>query len=265
MEGESGSQKPLDPPAMTPAPIGPSPWARLRQRLKARRWRRLGAEFVVVFAGVTLSLLADDWREARSRRAAETGALRLIVADLEADSLQLAELVAPLPGQDSAAEWFTRNWRTSPAVEATQRALRTFQAAAQYNPKRSSFVGLREGPGIGIIRNDSIRNGIVLYFEQTQADVQQWVAFHWSEREALWDVLWPHLRMPPGRLAGAMLPSADVPPILVTPWSALSQDLRVYNQVGQVGVAANVAAKSIRAALASNALLKLWIAGDTSM
>ena len=38
---------------------------------KSIPWSRLGAEFVVIFVGVTLLLLADDWRQDRESRAAE--------------------------------------------------------------------------------------------------------------------------------------------------------------------------------------------------
>jgi hypothetical protein len=105
---------------------------------------------------------------------------------------------------------------------------------------------------------------VVFYFEQTQAEVQQWVGFHWTERESLWDVLWPHLKMPPGKNIGGMLPSVDDPPDLVTPWRTLTDNFRVYNQIGQVGVAANVAIRSLNTALNVNAALRRRIELEVS-
>ena len=44
------------------------------------------AEFIAIFAGVTLSLFADDWRQARNDGRDEVTALELIHADLVQDS-----------------------------------------------------------------------------------------------------------------------------------------------------------------------------------
>lgn len=52
-------------------------------------WRRPLAEFLAIFAGVSLSLLADDWRDHRADARAGVAALHLIAADLVRDSTEI--------------------------------------------------------------------------------------------------------------------------------------------------------------------------------
>jgi hypothetical protein len=214
---------------------------------------------LVIFAGVTFSLLADDWRDRRNAHAAEGDALRQILVDLEADSAQLRRVVEPLPSHDAHAEWLTSRWNTRMAVDSVQEALRAFQVAYPYQMQRAAFTSLRDGLGLALITDDRLRHAIVKYFEETQVQVNQWVEVHWSEREVLWDVLWPYVQMPPGRNMGSMLPSADLPPRLLVPWQQFSQDYRAYNQLGQVGVSANVAVQAIDRARTENRELRARI------
>ena len=66
-------------------------------------WFRVGVEFLVIFAGITLSLLADDWRQERGERALEDIALREIAADLAADMSELEGLQRSSARHDSEA------------------------------------------------------------------------------------------------------------------------------------------------------------------
>ena len=61
----------------------------------ARALGRYGPELIVVFVGVWLSLLAEDWRQNRVDSAPELASLRRIAADLGAhlDDLR-SELLA---------------------------------------------------------------------------------------------------------------------------------------------------------------------------
>jgi hypothetical protein len=218
---------------------------------------RLFSEFVVVFAGVALALLAEDWRDSRKTDAAAAEALRLILADLQSDSIQLAAVLEPLPAHDQAAEWLTRHWSDSGTPsDSIEPRLQSFIPAWQYQPQRTAFISLRDGAGIGIISSNELRQSLVRYFEQTQVEVEQWLAFHWAEREVLWEFLWPHVRMPPGQTAGSMLPSTDDPPRLLTRWPGLIAYPEGYNQFGQVGVSANLAVVALREALQENSRLR---------
>jgi hypothetical protein len=230
----------------------------VRRRLRDRfSFGKLFVEFLIVFAGVTLSLLAEDWRDGRRVDATANQALRLILADLRSDSARLAVVLEPLPAQDQAAEWLTRHWTDqSTPVDSVESRLMAFLPAWPYQPQRTAFISLRDGAGMGVIGNDDLRQAIVRYFEETQVEVQQWVDFHWSEREVLWEILWPHVRMPPGKNSGSMLPSNGDPPKLLTAWPTLIAKADGYNQIGQVGVSANLAVVALREALAANGRLR---------
>lgn len=53
-------------------------------------WTRIVAEFFLIFAGITLSLLADDWRQGLADGVEERSLLVSLAADLRADSTELA-------------------------------------------------------------------------------------------------------------------------------------------------------------------------------
>ena len=59
------------------------------KRSFARALGRYGPELIVVFVGVWLSLLAEDWRQNRVDAATEIASLRRIAADLGADLADL--------------------------------------------------------------------------------------------------------------------------------------------------------------------------------
>jgi len=68
-------------------------------------WIRLLAEFAVIFMGITLSLLADDWRQSRSDLEDERRALQALLVDLAGDSVVLGELQSQAVTHDRAAMW----------------------------------------------------------------------------------------------------------------------------------------------------------------
>ena len=52
-------------------------------------WKKIVAEFLAIFTGVVLGLLANNWRQTRQDRVQESFALQEIVSDLQADSAEL--------------------------------------------------------------------------------------------------------------------------------------------------------------------------------
>ena len=72
--------------------------------------QRAAVEFLVIFAGVTLGLLADDWRQERQESLEAQRALLLLEDDLVRDSAELAGSRGVLRGHSAATAWIQRNW-----------------------------------------------------------------------------------------------------------------------------------------------------------
>lgn len=136
--------------------------------------RRLLAEFLAIFAGVVLGLLADDWRQARVDRADGADALRLIAADLASDSAELAGRLDAVRADVEAASWLTRSWdRADAPADSTERALNRFYLTAYYQPSNATYESLKSGDRLHIIRDDGLRSRIVHYFQNRETLVAQ--------------------------------------------------------------------------------------------
>jgi len=217
-------------------------------------WRRFFAEFLVIFVGVSLSLLADDWRSTRMEAREEREAKALLLEDLTDDARQLQRVAQDLPAQDSAAAWLSAHWANpSLSGDSVELRLTALLPLERYRPLRAAFLSLQAGSGIGLIGESGLRRDLVRYFEATQTDVAERTLTLWTHRENLWKDLWGYVVMPPGATSASMLPSADEPPSLAVPLGDILRDRMVLNRIGQVGVSANLAYQAINEALERNA------------
>jgi hypothetical protein len=72
---------------------GPAPKREGSMTDSPRLWRRGLVEFIAIFLGVTLSFLAEDWRETLRDRAEADRVLAGLVADLESDQSGLRDKI----------------------------------------------------------------------------------------------------------------------------------------------------------------------------
>jgi len=127
------------------------------------------AEFLVIFIGITLSLMADDWRQSQEERRREKSALTEMLADLHTDSLDLATMLRSAQRWDQAAVWVGRNAENRELPEDSVRAgLRPLFFTSLYQPMRSAYTGLRSSGQLWLIRDEDIRRLVVDYYEVSQ-------------------------------------------------------------------------------------------------
>jgi hypothetical protein len=132
-------------------------------------WKRALTEFLVIFIGITLSLMADDWRQSQEEKRRERSALTEMMADLQTDSLDLETMLRSARRWDAAAVWVLRNVDRRDVPEDSVRAgLRPFFFTALYQPIRSAYTGLRSSGQLWLIRDESIRRLVVDYYEVSQ-------------------------------------------------------------------------------------------------
>ena len=136
-------------------------------------WARAGAEFIAILAGVTLALLADDWREYRNDREEERVALQEIIQDLVADSAALDEMLQLAQGQTEAAFWAQGNFGEDLPPDSALQGIRPLGFLAFYQPAKSGYVGLRDSGRLALVLNGDLRRRIVTYYESTQTYIQQ--------------------------------------------------------------------------------------------
>ncbi len=134
-------------------------------------WKKIGAEFLAIFAGVVLGLLANSWRQTRQDRVQESFALHEMVADLQADSAELAAVDQRARQWDSAGLWVARHRGVAVPGDSAVTAVGPLFHIYVYRPQRAAYVGLRDAAELGLVRDRALRRQVVDYFETQQAYV----------------------------------------------------------------------------------------------
>lgn len=132
-------------------------------------WLRLLAEFGVIFLGISLSLMADDWRQSKVDRETERRSLQELLADLEADSANLETLRDAMAQQDVDAVWvYSGLGKAEVDVDSALVRIRWLHNSISFEAPSAAYVGIRSTGQLGLIRNDKIRREIVDYYEESQ-------------------------------------------------------------------------------------------------
>lgn len=224
-----------------------------------RRWRRPLIEFATIFAGVTLSLLADDWRDRRNDGRYEEAALHLIRADLVRDTAELRFALSPAIGHERSTYWLVSRWDDASAPEdSIQVALTRFLHYNSYQFQSAAYRGLRDGDRLSLISNDSLRTQIVEYFEGSQVDVEQLLVALLQERDKVIDRMAPFVRFPVPRDRDTGWPTSG-PLRLMAPWDTIRSDNRLANQISVTGAVATLARRLGNEALVRNEALRTAI------
>ena len=204
-------------------------------------WARILAEFVAIFAGVTLSLLADEWREDRQDRAREHEVLQDIVADLKRDSIELAVMSARMVEWDEAAVWVNTHADLPRVREDSAMAhLKVIGQIPFYQPVSSAYSGLRDAGLLYLIEDSQLRNRIVNYFEVQQPFMNQFFAVTHAGWRRWYIITAGHIDwvVPPGSNSiWATLENGEL-----QSWQAFVEDPVVMNHVDWAGlIGANTA------------------------
>jgi len=199
------------------------------------------AEFVAIFAGVTLSLVADDWRTHRIDAADERSALELIHRDLVADSAELAFALRHPVRHERAGLWLREHW-DSPDIrtDTIGLVLRPYLFANSYQLQRAAFTSLKESDRLTLIRNDTLRVAVIQYYEEAQINADQFLTGFGDEREETLKSLSRYIRWPEPRDSLQAWPVSG-PMELMVPWDSVRRDNELYNRIASNGAIARLA------------------------
>ena len=214
-------------------------------------WARMGAEFLVVFLGVTLSFIADDWRESRQDKRAEQAALTELSADLQADSVELQAILERMTTWDRSALWLLQRLGDlnveSDSVMARIRDLVHYDI---YQSVSSAYVGLKDGGQMALIRDQSLRRSLVDYYEVDQPYMVHFDGRSARDYDAFRDVVSEHLALTVSGLDESLWP---VPPMrFLTSWLAFGADGRTRAALEDTGVGASNWSQRIADVLRAN-------------
>lgn len=226
-------------------------------------WSRITAEFLAIFAGVTLSLLAEDWRQDREDRKREVEFLSEVSLDLAQDSVELGGLLSQMEAWDAASLWVNRNAdRNSVPRDSVFWHLRRFGILSFYQPVRSGYLGLRDAGLLHVLSDGEVRRGIVDYYEVEQPYMEQFFGVVHEGWDRWYRVSAPHIDWvaPEGRESMWVTVRNGV---VTSEWKEILADDAMRGHMDWAGLIGGNTASRIRRVLARNSSLRQLIAEHT--
>ena len=133
------------------------------------RFRRALIEFFVIFLGVSLSFVAEDWREARNDRQEERKVLELLATDLERDISGIQSRMRVDSLAASAGDWLHANWeRSSLPDDSLNDAWEWLHRGGPYAPIRSGYESANSSGRLQLLQDHELRGDLAAYYERDQ-------------------------------------------------------------------------------------------------
>ena len=197
---------------------------------------RLLGEFAIIFAGVTLGLLADDWRQTRDDQATERVVLQDLSEDLVRDSIQLNAALRTVRLWDRAALWVRRADPATVTAEDAAGEIGNAMTLTFYKPVSSAYSSLNGSGQLELIQDPELRRQIVEYFEEHQPTMSEMATLGQSSFLAMESAFWPYFVSPVADDATSLFPGTGT--VGRPSWRDFWDDpqaLQALDELGKIG------------------------------
>lgn len=127
---------------------------------------RYAIEFAVIFLGVWLGLMAENYREYRQERADEQVSLQRLIDDLGHDVSDINGNLQRTEASHQAARWIlARADRLDVPRDSLAHYLTRLQFTSLFIPNTSEYSALKGAGRINIIENEDLRQGLTQLYE----------------------------------------------------------------------------------------------------
>ena len=222
-------------------------------------WLRIGAEFLIIVVGVSVSLAAERWRQGNEDRETERALLSGLQTDLESEAQDLANLATRARTWDRTAQWVNLNEDRSDAPpDSVASIMQLFGRISFYQPVRAAYTeGISSG-GLSLILEDSLRAAVVNYYEVRQPYMVQFYNLVFDNWRGFYDASAPYLNwgiQPSDTTMFAAIQERN-PPELRESWTTISSDAAFMGHVDIIGMLGGNASVRIDQVLAANQALR---------
>ena len=222
-------------------------------------WLRIGAEFLIIVAGVSVSLAADRWRQANEDRETERTLLSGLETDLESDAEELEALASRARNWDLTTQWVNLNEdRSDIPTDSVAMMFQSFGLISMYQPVRAAYSGAIGSGGISLILEDSLQMAVINYYEVRQPYILQFFALVFDQWTKWYDISAPYLNwgiQPSDTTMFAAIRSSN-PPELRESWTTISSDAAFMGHIDITGMLGGNASLRIDETLAENRALR---------
>lgn len=207
-------------------------------------WKRPVAEFVAIFAGVTLSLLADDWRDQRNERGERVSVLELLREDLTVDLNEHDFLRRRAKVNQSSTSWLLARWDANDVpVESIEIALAAFALPLVFEYRSPAFSGLKDSNRLSLISNSDLGQDLIEYFEHDQVVASNMALALSQSKARLGEALYPYVELPKYDA-----PERPTRMSVATSWAELTRDQVLRNRLMEVDQYAALTLEFVEAA-----------------
>jgi hypothetical protein len=157
---------------------------RLRSPDLALPWKRLFAEFGVIFAGVLIALAVDSWSERRQERQQAESYLNQLLVDFQETERRLQSTIR--------ADEQTLGWVNSVIARTFQGAFPSADSLdlptgySQFRPLTGTLVALVQGGDLRLLHSDSVRLELVAFaalLDATETTLRHTEELIWNSTE----------------------------------------------------------------------------------
>lgn len=178
---EGGEEEPAGDPSIDESPVdgsgGDEPGRKTQENEPVAlvtedtglRIKRGIVNFLAIFLGVSLSFLAEDWREDLNEVEDGLRSLQGIVADINQD-VPTAQTLARIDSTALARGlWLHRNWeRDDLPDDSVDAALQALHSGSPYTPVRSEYESAKYAGRLQYLENQALRQDITQLYESSQ-------------------------------------------------------------------------------------------------
>jgi len=222
-------------------------------------WLRIGAEFLIIVVGVSVSLAAERWRQGNEDRETERALLSGLQADLGSEAQDLANLATRTRNWDRAVQWVNLNEDRSDApLDSVASIMQSFGRITFYQPVRAAYTeGISSG-ALSLILEDSLRTAVVNYYEIRQPYMVQFYDLVFDNWRGFYDAAAPFLNwgiQPSDTTMFAAIQTRNLPELRES-WTTMSSDASFMGHVDIIGMLGGNASARIDEVLADNQALR---------
>ena len=209
------------------------------EHLRNQNWFAVALDFFIVVVGVFVGIQVDNWNQARIERHKEQEHLVLLDRDLKRDVEVLDELHAKIAPHAEGAQLILNSISgEAVAVVRLEKAFTELYQTYAYTPQQPTYLALRNGAQLDLLRDTNLRSSLVDYYEIRQSGFQmEYMRDYTIAQRLLHKHFSKYVRvLPPERSELLWPPPADRHwTLLLVPMEQATDDIDFLNDLSELG------------------------------
>jgi len=212
---------------------------RITEHVRAQNWSAVILDFFIVVIGVFVGIQVDNWNQGRINQNKSYENLILMSKDLARDVEVLSELRDGIGRHAESAQLIVNSigGSNTEAIEL-EKAFTQLYLTYAYTPQQPTYLGLRNGAQLDLVRDATLRSSIIEYYEVRQTRFQmEYIRGYSLAQRLLHEHLSTYVRLlPPERSSSLLSPPDDGHwTTLIAPVSDGAEDVDFLNDLSEVG------------------------------